>query len=422
MLLFEELKWRYLIKDCSDQVQLEKTLNTKKINFYCGIDPTSTSLTVGHLVQIITALLLKKHGHTPFIVIGGTTCLIGDPKEKEERKLLKPSQIIENVNKIKKQLKKLLFNKGVVFVNNFDWLSKIDLITFLRTYGKNFNINYMLSKDIISKRLDKGISYTEFSYMILQAIDFHNLYCNYKVQMQFGGSDQWGNITSGLELIRKLEGKKTLDEKPLGMSTHLLLKRDGTKFGKSEQGTLWLDPKLTNPYQIYQYFINTEDEEVIRYLKSLTLLSPNEIIELEKDNKINPQNKLAQKKLAEEIVIFLHGEKELKKCLEVNKVLFGNQNKPIKETIYILLEKILFSHRAKEDIKLIDALVKTKLASSKTEARQLISVGSIQIFNKKVTEINFVLKQKEAVYERYFLLKKSKKHNALIVFESIKID
>ena len=245
MSLYEELLWRNMVKDISNEADTKKLLDHDKIKFYCGFDPTGDSLTVGHLVQIVRMMFLQKHGHTPVVLVGGATGLIGDPKETQERKLLTLEQSLHNANKIKEQLSRFL-GGNAEFVNNYDWISKIDLISFLRDYGKHFNINYMLAKDTVAKRLESGISYTEFSYMILQSIDYHHLYKYHNVKLQFGGSDQWGNITSGLELIRKLEGPNDA----VGMSSPLLLKADGTKFGKSESGALWIDRTLTSPYEL----------------------------------------------------------------------------------------------------------------------------------------------------------------------------
>ncbi|HLT00281.1 MAG TPA: tyrosine--tRNA ligase, partial [Acholeplasma sp.] len=248
MNLYDELIWRGMVKDVSNVEAAKKLMNEKQTKFYVGYDPTGESLTVGHLVQIVRMKYLQKHGHIPVVLIGGATGLIGDPKETQERKLLTLDQSLANANKIETQIKKLL-GGNAIFVNNYDWISKIDTITFLRDYGKYFNIAYMLAKDTVQKRIDIGISYTEFSYMILQSIDWLHLFKEQDVKIQFGGSDQWGNITSGLELIRKVVGENDA----VGLSSPLLLKADGTKFGKSETGALWLDENLTSPYELYQY-------------------------------------------------------------------------------------------------------------------------------------------------------------------------
>ena len=275
MKLYDELMWRGLIKDVSNEALAKKLLNEGSVRFYCGFDPTGESLTVGHLVQIVRIMLLDKYGHQPVVLIGGATGLIGDPRQTSERKLLSLDTSLKNAELIKKQIGHFLPN--AIYVNNYDWIGKIDMITYLRDYGKHFNLNYMLAKETVQARLETGISYTEFSYMILQSIDWLKLYTEDHVKIQFGGSDQWGNITSGLELIRKQVGD---ENEAVGMASPLLLKSDGTKFGKSESGALWLDAELTSPYELYQYFINTADTDVENYLKMLTLFEPSTITEL----------------------------------------------------------------------------------------------------------------------------------------------
>ncbi|MGL9688153.1 MAG: tyrosine--tRNA ligase [Candidatus Phytoplasma sp. TWB_XP] len=413
MSFYEELKWRNLIKDCSNETQVKELLDNNQVKFYCGFDPTSNSLTVGHLVQITMILLMQRQEHLPVILVGGATGLIGDPKETEERKLLSLENSLQNAKSIECQLKNILLNKKVEFVNNYQWISQIDIISFLRNYGKLFNINYMLSKHAVAKRLASGISFTEFSYMILQSLDFHHLYKNHKVRLQLGGSDQWGNITSGLELIRKLEKKSDA----LGISTPLLLNSDGTKFGKSEKGVLWVNPSMTSPYEIYQYFLNVSDKEVINYLKMLTLIPKKEILELEKNTLENPQQRLAQKALTQSIITLIHSSDILQECIKTNQILFSNAKKEsFQEKDFILLQKTLFCHSTKEDILLVDALVQTKLATSKSEAREFIKDNTIKLFNQEIKSLDFAITKKNTLFDKYVLLKKGKKNNALIVF------
>jgi tyrosyl-tRNA synthetase len=413
MSFYEELKWRNLIKDCSNETQVKELLDNNQIKFYCGFDPTSHSLTVGHLVQITMILLMQRQGHIPVILVGGATGLIGDPKETEERKLLSLENSLQNAKSIKSQLKKIFFNKQVEFLNNYQWISKIDIISFLRKYGKFFNINYMLSKRVVAKRLASGISFTEFSYIILQSLDFHHLYKNNKVRLQLGGSDQWGNITSGLELIRKLE--KTNDA--LGISTPLLLNSDGNKFGKSEKGILWLNPSMTSPYDLYQYFLNVSDKEAINYLKMLTLIPKQKILELEKQTLENPQQRLAQKSLTQSIISLIHSSDILQECIKTNQILFSNTQKEcFQEKDFILLKKTLFCHSTKEDISLVDSLVQTKLATSKSEAREFIKDKNVTLFNQKIKSLDFLITKENALFGKYVLLKKGKKNNALIIF------
>ncbi|MFR0368015.1 tyrosine--tRNA ligase [Candidatus Phytoplasma palmae] len=417
--LFKELKLRNLIKDCSDEKELEILLEKDSINFYCGFDPNAVSLTLGHLVQIITIYLLQKKGHKAIILIGRATAAIGDPKEIGERNLVAENLILSNSLKIQKQFRKVLPNENLKFVDNFDWISNINVISFLREYGKKLNLNEMLSKEIVSKRLKTGISYAEFSYMILQALDFYYLYKTNNVQLQFGGSDQWGNITFGLEFIRKM--KNNLNEeknnKVFGMSIPLLLNSKGVKFGKSEKNTLWLDSKLTNPYEIYQYLLNVTDQNVINYLKTLTILDLKYISQLEEETNNNPQKRLAQKELSKSVIIFLYGQKIFEECIKVNKLLFFSKKKNIMQEEFDLLKKYLFFVEVKECISLADALVKVKLSDSKNQAKKNILSRSIKIFDDVVEKIDFSLVSENALFEKYILITKKNKFNALVIFK-----
>lgn len=414
MKLYEELKWRGLLKDVSNDELAQKLLNDKKTTFYCGFDPTADSLTVGHLVQIMRILLLQKHGHKPVVLVGGATGLIGDPRQTSERKLLTLEESLENAEALKEQLGKYITfnaNNGAIMVNNYDWISKINVIEFLRDYGKNFNINYMLAKDTVASRLQTGISYTEFSYMIIQAIDFMHLYKTYNCQIQFGGSDQWGNITSGLELIRKVVGDK---EEVLGLSSPLLMKADGTKFGKSEKGALWLDANRTSPYVIYQYFLNSSDADVIRYLKTLTLLSREEIESLESKSKSEPEAREAQKTLGREIVTFLHGEEAYNNALRITETLFnGNVGDLSSSEIEASLSDVLASS-IEEDINIVDLLVNASITSSKREARELIQGGAISVNGVKMTTEEYILSKDNAIDNKYTVIRRGKKKYYLI--------
>ncbi|KND62705.1 tyrosine--tRNA ligase [Candidatus Phytoplasma phoenicium] len=418
MSLFKELKWRNLIKECNNEKKLETLLEQEMINFYCGFDPTAPSLTIGHLVQIITILLLSKNKHVPFILIGGATGLIGDPKEDAiERTLLSHDVILYNVNKLQQQFQKLLPQTNINFVNNYEWISQLNLINFFRDYGKLFNVNYMIRKDKVAKRLEKkGISYTEFSYMIFQALDFYQLYKKYNVKLQFGGSDQWGNITSGLELISKIEKISTKNE-VIGMSIPLLLDRQGNKFGKSEKQTLWLDPQLTRPYEMYQYLFNTSDIDVINYLKSLTLLEIEKIKFLQKEQQRQSQAREAQKALADFVIVFLYGATILQECQQVNTILFHKKPSQMTPEDFFLLTKHLHSICISQPICITDALKNTKLATSKNEARRLITAQSIKIGTKKINQIDFCLTPEQAFFQQYILLTKKNKIHALLCFQ-----
>lgn len=385
MKLYEELKWRGFIKDVSNEELANEFLNGSGINFYCGFDPTADSLTIGHLVQIIRILLLQNGGHRPIVLIGGGTGSIGDPSGRSsERKLLSMEETFNNVERFKTQFSKFVSTEGTngaILVNNYDWLSKINCLEFLRDYGKNFTVNYMLAKDTVASRLETGISYTEFSYMIIQALDFLHLYDNYNCKLQFGGSDQWGNITAGLDLIRKNRGDNT---KVLGMTSPLLTKADGSKFSKSEGGAIWLDEKKTTPYELYQFFLNSTDLDVINYLKTLTLIEREEIEMLEVSLKTEPEKRLAQKRLAHEIVRFVHGIDAADKVVSLSEEIFSKGNTENIPTIKLDITE--------SNINVLDLLVLSNLCSSKSEARRLIEQGGISIDKKKVTSVNEIVK------------------------------
>ena len=413
MKLYEELLWRGLIKDVSNEEKTKELLNDQKIKFYCGFDPTGESLTVGHLVQVVRMMLLEKYGHTPIVLIGGATGLIGDPRQTSERKLLTLEESLQNAEKIKVQLQHFLNPEKAIFVNNYDWIGKIDMISFLRDYGKHFSINYMIAKDTVQKRLEVGISYTEFSYMLIQAIDFLHLYRTHDCKLQFGGSDQWGNITTGLELIRKLEGE---NNQAIGLSSPLLLKADGTKFGKSESGALWLDAELTSPYEIYQYFFNASDLDVVNYLKTLTLLDKEEIESLVVELKEHPEARSAQKRLASEVVKLVHGEKALTQALKVTEALFSGDFQGLDASELKMLEKTLDTVDVSEALPVIDLLVETKLAQSKREARTFIQSGAIVMNEIKVDSLEALVTKDIALYDRYIIIRRGKKKYAMIRF------
>lgn len=401
MTLFDILHTRNMIKDVSDETLAKSLLNDQKTAFYCGFDPTGESLTVGHLVQIVRMKLLQNYGHKPIVLIGGATGLIGDPKQTSERKLLTLEESLANAKKIERQLKHFL-GDDALYVNNYDWIRNIDMISFLRDYGKQFSINYMLAKDTVSKRLETGISYTEFSYMLIQAIDFLHLYNTHQCFIQFGGSDQWGNITTGLELIRK----QHTHNQALGLSSPLLLKADGTKFGKSESGTLWLDDTLTSPYTLYQYFLNASDNDVLNYLNTLTLLSLDDIASIMESHRQAPHERLAQKTVAHQVVSFVHGEIAYNQALKMTDALFNNTFDSLDEDALKMLSNSLIQTQEKS---LVDAIVSLELATSKREARTFISSQAISINGKKMDDVEYVLSSKDALFNRYIIVKRGKK-------------
>lgn len=407
MKLFDELKYRGLINDVTSP-QLEEKLNNGGLTFYIGTDPTGDSLHIGHYSSLLCAKRLKEHGHHPIMLVGGATGFIGDPKASGERNMLTKEVLEHNYQCLSKQIEALF---GFEMVNNLDWTKDISVIDFLRDYGKYFNVNYMINKETVKRRLDAGISYTEFSYMILQALDFLHLYEDKGCTLQLGGQDQWGNITSGLELIRKKHGA---DVECYGLTMPLITKADGTKFGKSESGTVWLDKHKTSAYEMYQFLVNSEDEKVIDYLKKLTFLSKEEIDALEEKVKTEPHFREAQKTLAKEVVTFLHGEEEYNKALKITNALFkGN----IKELDAGELQDALKGFEAAEiadELTLTDTLVQAGIASSKREAREWINQGSIQINGDKVKDVEFIVYSKNAISKGRTLIKKGKRNYFVI--------
>ena len=401
MTLFEELKWRGLIKDISSP-ELEEKLNKGGMTFYIGTDPTADSLHVGHLSSFLISKRLKEAGHTPILLVGGGTGMIGDPRPTTERAMISKEQVMHHYEELKKQVEKIF---GFEVVNNYDWIKEIDVLDFLRDYGKFFNINYMLDKDIIRRRLDSGITYTEFSYMILQALDFKHLHECKNVTLQCAGSDQWGNITAGIDLIRKTSGDEVY-----GFTMPLVTDSQGKKFGKSEGNALWLDKEKTSSYKLYQFFVNVEDSMVISYLKIYTFLSKEEIEELERKNQEHPELREAHKALAREIITFLHGKEEYERAVNLSEHLFNNKFKELsKKDIEDLFETEQITEIEK-DASLVDLIIKIGAASSKREAREFISNGAITVNGEKVNDNNAMLEDSMFIENTYIVIKKGKKN------------
>ena len=402
MTFFEELKWRGLIKDISSPV-IEKKLNEEKVTFYWGTDPTADSLHLGHYSSLVTAKRLALHGHHPILLVGGATGLIGDPRPTAEREIIAKETIERNLQGISKQVSKLFDGKAEI-VNNFDWTKEFSFLDFLRDIGKYINVNYMLNKDIIRRRLDTGITFAEFAYTLIQGNDFLELFQKKNCILQVEGSDQWGNITTGIELIKKKLGKEAY-----GFTMPLILDRFGNKFGKSEGNALWLDKEKTSPYELYQYLINTDDEMVISYLKVFTFLSVEEIERLEKANKEHPELREAHQALAREIITDIHGEEEYQKALELSRVLFsGNvQNLTSKEIEMVFKGVPTFSLEKEENI--LDLLVNNGIVASKREGRELISSNSITINGNKVTSQEQVITKDDALDQKYIIVRRGKK-------------
>ncbi|MGM9969928.1 MAG: tyrosine--tRNA ligase [Anaeroplasma sp.] len=404
--IYEELEWRGLIKDVSDP-SLRDKLNAGGMTFYIGTDPTGDSLHIGHFSSFLICKRLKEAGHHSIVLVGGATGLIGDPKPDSERPMITKETVEHNFNCLKEQLTNLF---GCEVVNNYDWSKDINFIDFLRDFGKFFNVNYMLNKDIVARRLEQGITYTEFSYMIMQALDFWWLNKNKNVTLQVAGQDQWGNITAGIELIRKKEGKEAY-----AFTMPLLTKSDGTKFGKSNGKAIWLDINKTSAYEMYQFFINTEDVKVIDYLKFLTFLSKEEIEALEEKNRIQPHLREAHKALAHEVITFLHGEEAYNEAIKISEALFSGNIKELTakeiEQGFNDLPSIIGS-----EFKLVDALIEAKLASSKREAREFIRNGAVLVNGDKIIDENYTLCKDIAIEGKFVVLRRGKKLYALIKY------
>ncbi len=405
---FEDLKWRGLIKDISSP-ELEKKLNEEKLTFYIGTDPTADSMHIGHFSSFLIATRLAKYGHKPILLIGGATGLIGDPKPSVERQMISKEEVMENVQGLTKQAKDIF---GFEVVNNYDWTKDLTLLDFLRDYGKYINVNYMLDKDIIARRLESGITFCEFAYTLLQGLDFVHLYEDKNVTLQVAGSDQWGNITTGIELARKMK-----DVELYGMTMPLVLDANGVKFGKTEGNALWLDKNKTSSYELYQYLINSSDEIVIDYLKKLTFLSKEEIEKIEKEHKEKPEERLAQKILAREIITFLHGEDEYKKAELMSRALFSEDITKLSSEDILTNFKDMEKFYIKDDMPLEDLLILGKIASSKREARELISGNAISLNNQKITDNMYVVSKENAIDKKVYLIKKGKKKYYLGIFE-----
>lgn len=404
MKFYDELKYRGLIESVTSP-EVEEKLNNGGLNFYIGTDPTADSLHIGHFMSVILMPeRLKRAGHNPTILIGGGTGLIGDPKLTGERDIIKKETVSKNIVGLKKQIEgKFGFNT----VNNNDWYEKINFIDFLRDYGKCFNLNYMLDKETVKSRLETGISYTEFSYMILQSIDFLHLYQDHGVTMQIGGSDQWGNITSGLELIRKKTGATDC----YGFTMPLVTKSDGTKFGKSEGGlTLWLDKEKTSSYQWYQYLLNSEDNKVIDYLKKLTFLSPEEINELEKKHNENPHLREAHKALAKEIITFIHSEEDYLKAVKISECLFKGNIKELTEDELKVASDSLEKKEVELNQILLEVLVSSNVCSSRREAREFLNNNAITLNGEKVNDENMIIDKSSLLFNKYLIIRKGKKN------------
>ncbi len=419
MELLKDLAWRGIIYQQTDETGLEELVKKESVSVYCGIDPTGDSMHIGHLLPFLTLRRFQESGHRPLLLVGGATGLIGDPSGKnEERKLQTLETVLDNAHSLQKQLERIFdFNgpNGAKMLNNYDWIGKIDMVTFLRDFGKHIGINYMLGKDTIASRLETGISFTEFTYTILQGIDFQKLYENENCKLQIGGSDQWGNITTGLEMIRKNHGD---GEKAFGMTIPLVTKSDGTKFGKTESGAVWLDKEKTTPYEFYQFWFNTADADVIQYMKYFTFLSKEEIESLELTVENEPHLRKAQRTLAEEMTRLIHGQASLDQAIRITEALFSGELKKltVEEIEQGFKDVPTFEQNLSEAISLVDLLVAAKIASSKRQAREDIQNGAIYINGDRQTDSMHEVNEKDRLDNRFTIIRRGKKKYTMIQY------
>ena len=400
MNLYEDLKWRGLIQDISDEAIIDK-LNNESLTFYIGTDPTADSMHIGHYSSFLISKRLAKCGHKPILLIGGATGLIGDPKPTAERPMISKEEVAHNIEGLTKQAKEIF---GFEVVNNYDWIKDINVTDFLRDYGKYFNVGYMLAKDKVKSRMETGITYAEFSYMILQALDFLHLYETKNCVLQVAGSDQWGNITSGIELIRK-----KVDKTAYGIVMPLVTDSNGVKFGKTEGNALWLDKNKTSSYELYQYLVNLEDSMIIDYLKKLTFLSKEEIEQIEREHNESPEKRIAHKALAREIITDLHGNDEYEKAIKISEALFKGKFEELNNEE---LEEAFKGNEVKTielNKNIVDILMDLNVATSKRQAREFITGNSIEIKGQKVTDLDTIIDEKYLT-NNVLIVKRGKKN------------
>ena len=410
--LSEDLAFRGLIHQMTDP-ELPKRLDVPGLTVYAGFDPSADSLHVGNLLQLCTLRRFQMHGHRPISLAGGGTGMIGDPGGKQdERQLLDRETLDRYLDRIRPQLGQLLDLNDALLLNNADWLGSLSTIEFLRDVGKHFTVNQMVAKESVKTRFerpDHGISYTEFSYMLLQAYDFLRLHVDHGCDLQIGGSDQWGNITMGVELIRK-----TCGDEAWGLTTPLVLKADGTKYGKTESGTVWLDPERTSPYAMYQFFLHTSDEQVGELLRYLTFLGPDQITELDAETASHPERRAGQHALARAVVSLVHGDDEVARCEEASVALFGEEITGLSEDMLLAVTQdapttLLSRQELVDGLVLVDALVRTGLAKSKGEARRTIDQGGAYVNNVRISDATHALGTGDLLHDRYVVLRKGRR-------------
>ncbi|KAA9218372.1 MULTISPECIES: tyrosine--tRNA ligase [Aerococcus] len=418
MNIIDELEWRGAINQQTDEAGLKDYVENHSISLYCGVDPTGDSLHIGHLIPFIMLKRFQLQGHRPVILIGGATGSIGDPSGRSEERQLQSMEVVnENARKLTAQMEKLFLkdpNAQFRLVNNYAWTKDLSLLDFLRDYGKLFNINTMLAKDVVASRLEHGISFTEFTYQILQSMDFLHLYREEDVRLQIGGADQWGNITSGLDLIRKVEGPEA---KAFGLTIPLMLKADGTKFGKTAGGAVWLDPEKTSPYEFYQFWVNQDDADVVKYLKYFTFLSKEEIAELAEKVATEPHKREAQKTLAKEMTLFVHGEEGLADALSITEALFSGDIKNLSaKQIEQGFNNMPGAQVPRETANLAVWLVDNGVESSRRQSREDIKNGAIYINGERIQDIDYEISPADAIEDKYIVVRRGKKKYFLMTF------
>ena len=415
--LFQELKERDLVYQTTDEDALVKHLNEESVKLYVGFDPTADSLHIGHLLPILMLRRFQQHGHVPIALVGGGTGMIGDPSFKDQERQLNTLETVQNWSQsIKNQLSRFIDfdneENPAIIANNYEWLGKLSMIDFLRDVGKNFTINYMMSKESVKRRIETGISYTEFAYQLLQAYDFLKLYDNYGCLLQLGGSDQWGNITSGIELMRRER-----DVQGFALTMPLITKADGTKFGKSEGNAVWLDAEKTTPYEFYQFWINTDDRDVIKFLKYFTFLSLDEIAEIEKEFTAAPETRVAQKALAKEMTTLVHGKEAYEQAVHISQALFSGNIKELSVSEIKQGFKGVPSYTVPQDadLKLLEVLVASGLVQSKRQAREDLQNGAIYINGDRVQDLEYQLSDEDKIGD-IVVLRRGKKKYFLLQF------
>lgn len=415
---FHELKDRGLIHQTTDEVALEKQLNEETVKLYVGFDPTADSLHIGHLLPVLMLRRFQQHGHVPIALVGGGTGMIGDPSFKDQERQLNTLDTVKNWSEsIKHQLSRFIdfedATNPAVIANNYDWLGETLLIDFLRDVGKHFTINYMMSKESVKRRIETGISYTEFAYQLLQAYDFLKLYETHGCLLQLGGSDQWGNITAGIELLRREK-----EVQGFGLTMPLITKADGTKFGKTEGNAVWLDAEKTTPYEFYQFWINTDDRDVIKFLKYFTFLSLEEIAAVETEFLAAPETRLAQKKLAEEVTSLVHGQEAYEQALRISQALFSGDIKGLSgEEIKQGFKGVpTYNVTQEDDLALVELLITANVVPSKRQAREDIKNGAIYINGERIQELTYVISESDKIDGHSTVIRRGKKKYHLLQF------